>query len=182
LSSTQPTCEEVPAPRAELHLGLVRLGVSDELGQIVGRQILSRDEHEAHIGDQRDRGEVGGGVVERLARERLVERVGADRAEHERVAVGRRLRHPQRAAHAAPAGHVVHDHLLADRLAQILRQDATEYVDRPAGGERNHHGERSRRPILRPRAGGKCQRRNRQRRDPRSRPPHRYSLSVSCVS
>jgi hypothetical protein len=165
--------------RAELHFRLVGLGVNDELREIAGRQVLAGDQHEAHVGDQRDRREVGGGVVERPARERLIERVGAHRPQHEHVAVGRRLRHPQRAGHAARAGHVVHDHLLADHLAEILRQDTAEHVDRAAGSKRNHHRNRARRPILGPRIGRNCQRRRHcQRRARCARRAHLLLLNV----
>ena len=158
--------------RCEMHLGVIGLGVGDELLQVSRRQLLAREQHEADVGDQRHMGEIGGRVVERLFRQRLAERVGADRSKHELVAVGCRLRHPQRADHPAAAGHVVDDDLLTELLAEILRQDASEHVDRPAGRERHHHGERPGRPVLCLCDGCRHQRGKGQRRDRRSRSGH----------
>jgi hypothetical protein len=158
--------------RAELHLALVRLGIGDEFRKVVRGQILARDQHQADIGDQRDRDKIGGGVVQRLLGQRLIERMGADRGEHEHVAIGCRLGHAQRAGHAAAARHIVHDHLLADGLAQILRQDAAEHVDGSAGREWNDHGHRPRRPFLSLCDGCRHQRGKGQRRDRRSRSGH----------
>jgi hypothetical protein len=73
---------------AVLHLALVGFGVRDELLEIVDRQVLARDEHNRNLGDERDRGEIGGRVVERLLVDGLALRVGADGAEHGAVAVG----------------------------------------------------------------------------------------------
>ena len=94
------------------------------------------------------------GVVERLLVERLVVRVGADRAEHERVAVGRGLGDAVRAGHAAGAADVLDHHLLAEDFGQPRRQHAAEHVDRAAGGERHHHGHRPVGAVLRRGGGG----------------------------
>jgi hypothetical protein len=120
----------------------------DESLEIVGRQVLAREQHQRHVGDKRDRREVGRRIVERPLVERLVERMRADRAEHEGQAVGIALRDAQRPGHAAGAGHVVDDDLAADRFAEIVPEDAAEHVDRAAGRERHHHGERPARPAL----------------------------------
>ena len=76
------------AGRAELHLALVRLGVGDELLEVLHRQVLARDQHDRHLRDQADRGEIGLRVVERPLVEGLGLGVGADGADDEVVAVG----------------------------------------------------------------------------------------------
>jgi hypothetical protein len=53
------------AARAELHLGLVRARVSDELRQVVGREILAREQQQRRLGDQRHRRKIVRRVVER---------------------------------------------------------------------------------------------------------------------
>ena len=83
---------------------------------------LARDQHQRQIGDQRDRREIGRRIVGRVLVERLVLRVGADVAEHELVAVGRRLGDARRAGHAAGAADVLDDHLLAEQLGQARRE------------------------------------------------------------
>ena len=40
------------AGRAELHLRLVRLGVGDELLEVLHRQVLARDQRDRNLGDQ----------------------------------------------------------------------------------------------------------------------------------
>ena len=90
-------------------------------------------------------------VVERLLVHGLALRVRADRAEHEGVAVGRRVGDALRAGHAAGAADVLDDHLLAEDFAHALRDDAAEHVGRAAGRERNDHRHRPGRIVLRQR-------------------------------
>jgi len=75
--------------------------------------------------------------------------VGADAAEQEHVAVGRRLCHAVGADDAGGGADVLDDHLLAQAVAEIRREHAPHDVERAAGGERHHHGHRSGRPVLR---------------------------------
>ncbi len=144
------------AAGTELHVTLVGADIVDERLEVVHRQVLARDQHVADVGDEGDRREIGRGIVERLLRKRLRERMGADRAKHEDVTVRRGLRDPQRSAHAAAAGDVVDDHGPADGLAEILREDASEHVDRAAGRERHHHRGWSAGPVLRARRNARC--------------------------
>jgi hypothetical protein len=120
-----------------------------ELLEIVRRQVLLGHQHQRRVGDEGHRLEVVGRVVHRLGVHRIADRMGADRGEHEQVAVRRGLRHPHRAGYAAAARHVLDDDGLADRLGQRRLQDARERIHRPSGRERHHHGQRPRRPLLR---------------------------------
>ena len=74
--------------------------------------------------------------------------MGADIAEHELIAVGRRLRYPGAPGHAAGAADVFDDDLLAQKLGKAGGEDASDRVCRTAGGERNDHGHRPGRPVL----------------------------------
>ena len=130
------------AGRAELHLGLVGLGVGDELLEVLGRQILAHGQHDRHLGEQRDRREIGLRIVERLLVERLALGMGADGAEHEGVAVGLGIGDALGAGHAAGAADVLDHDLLAENFAHARADHAAEHVGRAAGGERNDHGHR----------------------------------------
>src|SRR5262249_26838807 len=70
-----------PPGRAVLQLRRVRLGIGDELLQAVGGKILAREQHHRLLDEQRDRGEIGGGIVRQLFVKRLVVGMGADAAE-----------------------------------------------------------------------------------------------------
>ena len=144
------------AGRAELHLRFVGLGVSDELLEIVRRQVLARDQHDRHFGDQADGREVGRGVVQGMRVERLALRVRADGAEHEGVAVGLGFGDALGAGLAAGAADVLNDDVLLQDLAHLRGNDAAEQVGRSAGGERDHHGHRAGREILRTGVAGHC--------------------------
>ena len=120
----QRTGQMVSGPdsgRAVLHFRLVGFGVGDELLQILDRQILARDQHDRLLADQRDRCEVGQGVVERMLVERLAIREGPRAAEYELITVGHGLRHAACARHAAGTANVFDDHLLTEDLRQPRR-------------------------------------------------------------
>src|SRR6185295_4722816 len=88
-------------------------------------------------------------IVERLlAVDRRDKRHRRMAAEQERVAIGRGFRGAVRAGHAARAGDVLDAHLLAEQLAQSLRHDAPDRVDRPARRVWHDHGHRPRGPVL----------------------------------
>src|SRR5262249_16754484 len=89
------------ASRSHLHLGLVRARIGDEFAQVGGGQILARDQERRLIGDQDHRRKIGGKIVERILVERLVDRIGAA-AEHELIAVRRRLGPARRSDSPAP--------------------------------------------------------------------------------
>ncbi len=152
------------AARAELYRGLVRARMGHESRQIVRRKVRSRDQHQRRLGDQRDRREITRRVIERMLVERLVLGVRPDIAEHDLIAVGRRLGDAGGAGHAAGAAHILDHHLLAQEFAQTRRQDAPDRVHRPARREGHHHGDRRGRPIGRRslRRGGQGGREGRQ--------------------
>jgi len=137
------------AGRAVLQLRGVRLRIGDELLQVVGWKILAREQHHRLLGEQRDRREIGRRAVRELLVKRLVVGVGADAAEQEHVAVGRRFCHAVGADDAGGGADVLHDHLLAQALAELRREDSRHDIERVAGGERYHHGHRPSRPVLR---------------------------------
>ena len=87
-------------------------------------------------------------VVERRLVERLVLGVGADIAEHELIAVGRRLGDAVRAGHAARAADILHDDRLVKLRAQAFGDDPGDGVRRAAGRKGRDHGQRPVRPVL----------------------------------
>jgi hypothetical protein len=133
-----------------LHLGLVRLGVGDEILEIARRQVLARDQRDRRLGDQRDRRKIGRGVVGRLLVERLVVGMRADAADPHGVAVGPGIGDALGTVHTAGAADVLDDDLLAQNFAHALRHEAAEHVLRSTGGEGNNHRDGSRRIRLRP--------------------------------
>ena len=137
------------AARAELQLGLVRLGIGDELMKIAGGEIRTGDQDGRRERDQADRGEIGRGIVGRVFVERLILRQHAGGSEQERVAVRGRARDPCRPGDAASAGNILDHHLHAEALAHPRRNDACDHVGRAAGGVGHHHRDRSGRPLLR---------------------------------
>ena len=142
------------AGMAILHLRLVRLHVGDELLQRVGRKVLRHDDDARRLDHEAERREVGERVVGRILVERLAPGVGAAVADHELRAVGRRLRHAQRADRAAGADRIFHHHVLAEHLGEALRDDASGHVARPARSERHDQGERAAPQGLRRRGRG----------------------------
>ena len=140
---TTDACRAVP------QLRLVSLRVCYELLQIVGREIVARDQHQGLICNEGHRREIGHGVVKRFLVERLVLGVCSNIAEDELVPIGHRLRHAVRACHAAGAGDVFDNNRLMELAAQPVGDDASDGVGRSARGKGRHHGHRTIRPILR---------------------------------
>ena len=83
-------------------------------GQSNGRKILER-------------------VVTQFLDEEAVDAEIADRAQHQRVAVRRRLRGELRSDAAVCAGAVIDDHRLPDGFAQFGRNEARDGIDSAAG-------------------------------------------------
>ena len=123
------------------------LACATELLQVVDRQFLARHQHGGLVGDQHDRREIGGEIVERVLVERLIDGVGAA-AEHERVAVGRRLGDARRAHHAASTADILDDHLLAQHLGEAPADDPAHDIGAATGRERHHHCQRPGGPAL----------------------------------
>ena len=63
-------------------------------------------------------------------------------ADHQGVAVGRRLGDGARPDGTAGPGAVLDHELLAERLAHMLGDEPRQNIVAAAGGERHHHGDR----------------------------------------
>jgi hypothetical protein len=121
---------------AEIDLTRTGLGHGDDVGDRMRR--------ERGIGDQRERRGAGqrhsGKIFGRIERDRLAIKDRGDcenglGAHHERVAVGRRLRHVGRCDHAARAGAVLHNDGLAEAVGHFRREDSRNYIGAAAGAE-----------------------------------------------
>ena len=97
---------------------------------------------------QRDRREVALAVVGHLPEQALVHRERTERADGERVAVRRRLRHHFVAEHRAGTRTVLDDHRLAEGLGEPLAEQATDEIRTAAGAERHDDAHRPARPGL----------------------------------
>jgi hypothetical protein len=118
------------------HLLAVGPEIIHELLERIGRQVLPRDQRHRHVGYLPDVLVVGEGIDRRFA----VQRRGGghpDVGEEHGVAVGLGLCHLGIRDGAAGAGNVLDDHLLLERAAHHLTQDATERIGRPARGKRD---------------------------------------------
>src|SRR5262249_6662587 len=136
--------------RAELHLCLIGLRVSDETRQVAGGQIIACDQQERVLDYECDRLEVGHSVVGRIPVKRLALRKGVGAAENELIAIRRRPCHAVGAGYAAPSANAFDDHLLTQKLGEARAKDSRQNVGSAAGGEGHHHGRRTRRISLRP--------------------------------
>src|SRR5262249_15476164 len=155
--------------RAVIGLAVAGLQVGDQLRHGPGGNLVVDDQQIGQVHEQRHRLEVALDVVGELGIEEAVEDIGAERAEEQRVAVVRRLRHIAGADAAARTGAVLHHERNAE--AHVVLQDARQQVGRAAGRERHHDGHRPLRPVLRRRRrgggeqGGKRERASHRRSD-----------------
>ena len=96
------------------------------------------------VRQQRYRGEVLHHVIGHALVQERIDDVDRGR-QQEGVAVGRGLRDRVGADRSGrAAGPVLDDEVLAQRLVELLHQDAGDAVDRSAGRERHHDGDRAR--------------------------------------
>ncbi len=146
------------AGRAVVHLALIRLEIADHLGHRLRRHRVVHHQQVGQMHQQRDRLEVALGVVGELAVKELVDHVGAERGEQQRVAVIGAFRDVGGTDAAARARAVLHHHGNAELRLQMLLNDPPKKVGGTAGGERHHEGHRALRPILRLRRGRGCKR------------------------
>ena len=123
------------AGRGVVQLAGLALRERDELGQVARLHLRIDDQQVRRDRHQRDRREIRDRVVRKLRIRAGRDRVGAGRAERQRVAVGRRLGRGVGADRAAGARPVLDDHGLAEPLAQPLRHDAGDDVGRAARRE-----------------------------------------------
>ena len=123
---------------ADIELARLLLGKRDDFGDRLGRKRRMGEQRHRHRGDQADRREILARVHAELGVEAGVDRERAGMAEQQRVAVGRGARDGARADGAAAAAAVVDDHLLVERVGQLLRHHARHGVD-AAAGRIGHH-------------------------------------------
>jgi hypothetical protein len=140
--------EPEPACRACGGLAGVRLDALDELLEVRRREILAGDEDHRVAGEPRNRIEVLEEIVFKRI-DRAVRNVGAEMADTDGVAVGRRGHHAADPDRATGAGDVLDQHRLAERGAHALAEHARQHVGRAAGGERHDDGDRAVRVALR---------------------------------
>src|SRR5215218_10788015 len=133
---------------AELHLVLVRLGVGDELLEILGWKILTHRKHDGNLRQQRDRSKIGLRIVERALVERLALCVSAHRSYSDRVAIGASVGHALTARLSSRAADVFDHDLLAEQFAHARSHDAAEYIRWAAGSKRNYQSDGPGRVIL----------------------------------
>jgi len=95
----------------------VGFGVGDQLGEVLRREVATRQEHHRRLGEHAD--ELEGG--KRIEGELLVERRDgrhADVVQQQGVAVGLGLGRLQRAHRAAGAADILYDHSLVQLILQ----------------------------------------------------------------
>src|SRR5262245_44579420 len=126
-----------------LHSGLVCLHVGNELRERICWKSLRSNDRARCLNDEAERREIGKRVVGRLLVERLTPGMSAAVADDELIAIRRRFRDPQRTKRATCAGGVLDHDLLAQFLAQALRNDTPGNIARATGGERHHKRERA---------------------------------------
>ena len=112
------------------------------------RRVCRGTQHERAAADQDHRLERFHRVVRHARIDARVDRVRADRAAEDRVAVRLRLCHEIGADVAARAGLVLDDDGLAQSRGELLADEAREGVRVAADGERNDVRDRLGRPLL----------------------------------
>jgi hypothetical protein len=141
---------------ADVQLARVRLGHRDHVLHALRRRFGPGDDHHAEESDGGDHGEIVHRVVGQRLEERLAHRIAVGE-EEKRMAVGLSSRHGLRGADAAGARHVLHDHLLAEPLAQPRGDGAGGDVGDSAGAEGQHDAHGLRGVRLRERHEGRSQ-------------------------
>ena len=121
------------------HALAVVLQIGYEFRQVLGRKILSCDDHGRRVRGEADRNEIALGIVFQVRREHRGGDVGAHAAREQGVAVRRRGRHARAPDRAAGAADILDDHGLAEDFPHLLGHDARDDVARPAGRKRHHH-------------------------------------------
>ncbi|MNT14855.1 hypothetical protein D3C72_1498760 [compost metagenome] len=140
-------------------LARLRPGQRHQFLRGFGRQLGRHHQHERQFGHLGDRDQAVG-VIGQLGIQRGIDRLRADIARHQRVAVRPGARRQLQANVAGRAGPVVHQHRLAPELRQALRHQARGNVGAAAGRERQDDRDRPCLPAgVGLRVGGRCQQR-----------------------
>jgi hypothetical protein len=135
------------AGRRQGDLARVRIGIGDEIGHRLHRQIRR---HHHNIGELH-RGGDRRGVAHVIERQVLVQRLAdgvVRRHEHDGVAVGRRVDHGLGRDHAALAGLVLDHAGLAQVRLQPVAEDAGDDVVWPAGQKADDELDRTDRILV----------------------------------
>ena len=145
--------------RTQVYLARIRLGVSDELGDRLGRERRIRQQDESIVVDARDRNDVARDGDGALLIERHVD--GVRRGEHQQgVAVSRRACDRLQGEIAAAARPVVDNHRLAEPLRQRMTNESRDDVGRAAGGNEDDQSHWPGRIGLRPSGAPAARRKN----------------------
>ena len=113
--------------RAVVDLAGLRLGRGDVVRQRLHRLRRMHHQHVRHRDHLRDRREIAQHVIGQLLVDQMIDRDRAG-AEQQRVAVGRRAHHGVDAERVAGAAAVLDIELLAQHLAQVLRDTCARVV------------------------------------------------------
>ena len=147
-ASRCPSAEE-----AKLNLPGLALASAIRLGDVLGLHRRMHEQHQRQLRDQSERREVLARIEAGVDVERRVDADAAGVAEHQRVAVGRRLDHRARADDAGAGAAVLDHHGLAEAGAQPVGHDARHGVVAAAGRERHHQRDGLGRIVLAPAPG-----------------------------
>ena len=143
------------AVRAVRHLALVGGHVLEQFRPGLGRHAGVDHQHQRRHGDAVDHGQVLLRVVRQLGVEELVGHQRVGQAQHDGVAIGRRLGHRVGADDAGRARLVVDHHRLTQLRRQLLPDHARHHVGGATGLEGHDHLDRLGR-IVDLRAGVEC--------------------------
>ena len=148
----------------EIDLAGIFPGVGDEVGEILGREILAQRDDAEGLRHHRNRNE-------RIRRKRQfrIDRVGrgtgAGVADRNGITIRLGARRPRERGRTAGARDILDHDRLPERLAHLFGHRARDHVRTAAGRERHDHGDGTFWEILRVGSGG-----TQQRRDSRKQP------------
>ena len=157
----------------------VRLQISGEFPQVLGRKVLLCRDDQRKRGHHADRLKIDIGLVCEVRIEGDRGGVRAHLAHQDGVAVGIGAHRPGRAGGAAGARDVLHHDLLTERARHMVRRDAGGDVGAAAGRKRHDERDGARRIGLRPRDAGDGRERGgprRQMQELSTRKFHRVAL------
>ena len=110
----------------------------DQIANVIGRRVGCGNHQHRRVADKSQRGEFLHGVIAELAVNARVDRVRADGAQYQGVAIGQAFGGTLGANGAAGTGDVVDDQRLAQRQPQALRKLTPDDVGRGAGSGRHN--------------------------------------------
>lgn len=176
--------DRADAGMRRVHLLGVGLHVGHELVQVLGREILARQDQDRRACEQRDRLEILLGMIGELRIERHRGGVRAHVPGDQRIAVIGRARGARGRGGAAGADHVLDDDALSERLRHVSGDDARDDVGRTACRKRHDHGDAACRVGLSLRRRGedaqRCKRYGTCARSERANGSHIVSPGTRC--